>query len=559
MIRRTSQPSAGPGVKVRPTVVAVVAFGLMLSALSVPAQGAGSRSSGPDPDVLALPGVQPDGMIKSPGVKGYLGKDIFNLTAVGQTGRVTAAKGTAQTFIIKVRNAGSVQGTFLATGAASTPDVTIRYLTGSNKAPVDVTAAVVAGTQVVGVVNPGRSSPPLKAELTLTPGAPVGASQVALVSFRDAVLPGEDAVAASLGFPSPTAQVTAGGDHSCALLVGGKAKCWGDNLDGELGDGTNTDSAIPVLVNGLANGTDISAGGWHTCAIVSDPAVMCWGYNYDGELGNGTNTDSNTPVMVTGLAGTTDLSAGMEHTCAVLTDMSVKCWGENYFGALGNGNNNDSNTPVSVNSINTATQVAAGEDHTCALLADTTVQCWGRNFLGQLGDGSNTNTNSPVAVTGLIGATQIAAGSDHTCALLTDTTVKCWGGNFSGELGNGTFVDSNVPVAVPGLLGATQITAGSYVDHTCVLVALGAAKCWGNNLYGELGNGQFTTGGCQCFALPVTVTTLVGAVQIVAGANHSCALMTINTIIKCWGNNAYGQLGNNSLINSNKPVTVLSL
>jgi len=366
--------------------------------------------------------------------------------------------------------------------------------------------------------------------------------------------------------------ITAGGDHTCALISDGTVTCWGYNNGGRLGDGSTTSRNVPVAVTGGAltdkTVTDITAGGSHTCALISDGTVTCWGDNFNGQLGDGSNTNSNLPVAVAGGALTdktvTDITAGAYHTCALISDGTVTCWGDNYNGQLGDGSNTNSNLPVAVAggalTDKTVTDITADAYHTCALISDGTVTCWGRNYYGQLGDGSNTNRNLPVAVAG--GAltdktvTDITAGAYHTCALISDGTVTCWGDNYSGQLGDGSNTTSYVPVAVTG--GAltdktvTDITAGG--DHTCALISDGTVTCWGSNGYGQLGTGDDTNRN-----VPVAVTS--GALtdktvtDITAGASHTCALISDGTVT-CWGYNGDGQLGDGSNTTSYVPVAV---
>ena len=201
---------------------------------------------------------------------------------------------------------------------------------------------------------------------------------------------------------STATSVTAGNLGTCATLSGGKVDCWGYGEFGELGDGKTENSPTPVAVSGISTATSVAAvGDFHACAVLSGGKIDCWGDNEDGELGNGTTENSSIPVAVSGITTGAEVAAGAFHSCARLSGKSLDCWGENYFGELGDGTTENSSIPVAVSGITTAAGITAGTSHSCSRLVGGGIDCWGENADGQLGNGTTTNSTTPVAVSGI--------------------------------------------------------------------------------------------------------------------------------------------------------------
>jgi alpha-tubulin suppressor-like RCC1 family protein len=354
--------------------------------------------------------------------------------------------------------------------------------------------------------------------------------------------------------PLSNATLAAGGNHACVLAADGEIRCWGRGTSGQLGDGGNADSNVPVTVAGIDTATALAAGGDSSCALLADATLRCWGLNDLGQLGNGSNSPAPIPVTVTGVSGAAAIAAGFKHACAVLASGGVRCWGANGKGQLGNGGFAASSTAVAVSGVTNTIAVATGGNHTCALLATRTVKCWGDGAAGQLGNGGVAGSATAVDVTGVSDAVAIVAGFDHSCALIAGGALRCWGRGLEGELGNASFANSLTPIVVP--LGAARVvalTAGS--SHTCVVFDSGTMQCWGRDANGQLGNGVIVGN----FASPVNVLNIASAIAVTAGFDHTCAVLGDGNT-RCWGLNDGGQLGTGTSGGANQrsgsPLTV---
>ncbi|MCW1967131.1 MAG: clostripain-related cysteine peptidase [Anaerolineae bacterium] len=334
--------------------------------------------------------------------------------------------------------------------------------------------------------------------------------------------------------------VSSGGRHSCVLMTLGAVKCWGDNASGQLGDNTTVNKAIPVTVFSLTEFSALSSGNDHTCAITQAGAAMCWGNNASGQLGDDSTSNRSSPTQVKGLAQkVVDIAAGDQFTCASLQDSSVQCWGRNVFGELGDGTTTSKSAPVVVAGLKVISgTLSAGNRHMCVITINNGAMCWGNNEKGQLGDGSTINQSAPVKVKGLDNQVKhVTAGNNHSCAIVANGAAKCWGDNAEGGLGDGTTINQLAPVQVSGLdSGVSKITIGD--GHTCAITQNNILKCWGWNAFGQLGNNTTLSR-----SGPTPVENLGRNVLDVSGGGwHTCALTQSNTLM-CWGDNSLGQLG----------------
>ncbi len=334
-------------------------------------------------------------------------------------------------------------------------------------------------------------------------------------------------------------------------------------------------------MNGLTDAVQISCSvrGNHVCAARANGGAVCWGHNGSGQLGDGSTVDRYAPVSVTGLTGVSEVSAGSDFSCALLATGSVYCWGDGANGRLGHGNTTSSPTPVPVvagdtgsGNLTGAVFLASGTAHSCAVLGSAEsgrVVCWGYGANGRLGSGGTGDQASPGFVHGIgnagtctaanpsgcfSNAVMDAAGDDTTLAIQKGGAASSFGNNVYGESGNGS--GGNFPLRVTGVNGTGTFNDAEWVqmgwNHGCGVSRSAGGVCWGAASYGRLGD---AAGPGTNEPAPVPVVNGATYTQIDGGDEFSCGLLSAGNV-RCWGHNWQGQIGDGTLTDEQNPVDV---
>ncbi len=336
--------------------------------------------------------------------------------------------------------------------------------------------------------------------------------------------------------------VSGGWNYALALKSDGSVWAWGANDSGQLGNGTTAGSLVPIPVTSLAHGVIAIAAGWDSgVALKSDGSVWTWGANDRGQLGDGSNAASNVPVRVSGLSGrVTAIAAGDSYALTLKSDGTVWGWGDDYQGQLGDGQNADTITPVAVHGLTgRVAAISAGKAHSLAIKADGSVWAWGDNSGHALGvDTSDVFQNTPIRVEGLNGhAVAVAAVVDHSAAIESDGTLRSWGREF---LPSGAYMGTDTPTPMPGLTHVKQIAGGW--SFFVALEANGSVWAWGENL-GTLGDGSSHDSPTN----PVAVLGLDKGVIVIGTGVQNGYAVTSTGVVWSWGNNNHGELGNGTV------------
>lgn len=342
--------------------------------------------------------------------------------------------------------------------------------------------------------------------------------------------------------------------RSCVVDGAGRVWCWGAAVQDE-NHLVIADSKHAVRVPNIDDARQVVVGGAHACVLKSTNQVACWGENSDGQLGDGTNTASMEPKIVKKLSGVRSIAGGGSFTCALMENGTVNCWGLGTLGELGQGKSESSNEPVAVLGISNAVGLSAYALNACAITAAHTVMCWGADNNGQLGTAPRTDavpprSSKPVVIPGLTNVVSVALSQSHGCALDADGVVSCWSEfNESGQLGNGSTDGEPKAAPIADFTFRSSVFAG--FAKTCAIDAASKLLCWGNTSFGP-------TGTPPGDLVPTPVANLGVATDVAIGSFFACAIEG-GERVKCWGANDVGQLGNDSAESSATPVTVVGL
>jgi alpha-tubulin suppressor-like RCC1 family protein len=354
----------------------------------------------------------------------------------------------------------------------------------------------------------------------------------------------------------------AGIDFTCALVGSGAVYCWGANAFGQLGDGTTIQRTSAVAVSGLTDAVEIEAGYQHACARTTAGEMRCWGRNHYGQVNRDATTvpQLTTPGPVTNdglaagpaLTGVAQIALGAYYSCARLTTGGVRCWGVNTSCELGRGGATAMHfTPQVVAGVTDAVEIHSGVSHTMVRTSSGAVFGWGYSNQGQIGAAA---VNYCTALNMSISALAVRGGYTASCVRVADGTVSCRGDNNERQLGrNSTVGQAATWGTVVGVAGVTELFTGFWTY--CAHESDGELKCWGRNDYGQIGDGATSVMARD----PAVLNTLVppGVRGMALGAYHSCAMLAVGRV-SCWGQNSFGQLGNGSTTDSFTALTIVS-
>lgn len=335
--------------------------------------------------------------------------------------------------------------------------------------------------------------------------------------------------------------VSGGINFSMGLKTDGTLWTWGDNYDGELGDGTMLNRNTPTPIGTDNNWTKIAAGTYFSVAMKADGTLWTWGDNFKGQLGDGTTTKRNIPKQVGTAADWVDIATGENRAFAIKSDGTLWGWGDNSKGQLGDGTVINKSLPIQIGTATDWLSVKSGGTHTLAVKTDGTLWAWGDNYYGQLGNGTTIANTIPVQIGTETNWKAVDAGSSHSIALKTDGTLWAWGYNNWGQLGDGTTTSRNIPAQVGAEANWQSVKTGIYGSVVAIKTD-GTLWTWGYNSWGQLGDGTETNR-----STPMMIGKATDWQSIAAGGNHILAINTKGSLVIS-GYNLKGQLGDGTYI-----------
>lgn len=341
--------------------------------------------------------------------------------------------------------------------------------------------------------------------------------------------------------------VSVGHNTTCARIVDGTLRCWGENDAGQVGTGAlGGVVSTPSAVSNLTSVISVSIGRIHTCAVTAAGFVYCWGANTAGQLGMDPDTSGAgefpLPALVEGLDDVVEVGSGSDFTCARKAAGGILCWGSNDKGQLGDGTNTARFFPQPVSGLALATTLAVGAGHACAMNSSGDVLCWGDNEIGQIGSPVGTDTRVPRMVSALIQVESLFVGQSTSCVAVAGGNLWCWGSNSGGLLLQGSTDNGPHPTPVQALFLSGTKAMGIGNSYAIAADTSGVARAWGDNEKGQLGNGNPHD---QFILEPVQVQNVSNFSRVAAGNKHSCGVTTTEELY-CWGGTTLGQLGDGS-------------
>jgi alpha-tubulin suppressor-like RCC1 family protein len=331
-------------------------------------------------------------------------------------------------------------------------------------------------------------------------------------------------------------KVYARDQNTCAMTNSSFIQCWGKNsaANSKMGDGTAFNRVIGMRIDPGVRYKQIAVGhGHHACAITNAGVLKCWGENGNYQLGDGTNIPRPRPVVVTPGQTYKHVAVGNAFTCAIAQTDDLYCWGQNNIGQLGDGTGVQKQTPTLINSFGTAKAISLGVGHACAIATTDQLYCWGWNASGHVGDNTTADKPSPVAITtgGMNSTRQVSAGYNYTCAINSANQLYCWGDNVNRTIGDGTGTNRWLPTVTSGAYGTPlMVSAGS--TSTCMINTSNQLYCWGRN-----------TGDNTVTMQSAPVLVGGGTYAYVASGNLGSCAITTGGDTKCWGVGTDGQHG----------------